>query len=178
MGIFSTLFNSIFKAKNYSQLSNSLGIVKREDLAIRLVGLRMKLVLMNSGTPESDAHKKAKNYVKETFSQNPSKALSTLEGSVAVIIHTYMNSLAQLHDSPDLKQDSDFINKHIITEIENHRKILYPGDDEFPLNISDYVYYRLRIELLGEFNCTPEERGFDSKTVKILSDSAQGFFLK
>ena len=90
-----------------------------------------------------------------------------------------MNSLLPaLLGSKDLKKDHDFINNHIITEIENHRKIRYPGDDEFPLNIDDYVYYRLKVELLGEFDCTPEERGFDYTTVKTLSHSAKGWFRK
>ena len=176
MGFFSSLFNSNSKSKDTSQISNSMGVVDREDLAYRLIGLRKKMDLISRGVPESEALKEAKNYLSEL---DPSVALSSPEGTVAVIIHTYMNSLLPaLSDSKDLKKDHDFMNNHIITEIENHRKIRYPGDDEFPLNIDDYVYYRLKVELLGEFDCTPEERGFDYTTVKTLSHSAKGWFRK
>ena len=40
------------------------------------------------------------------------------------------------------------------------------------------VSYEIYMELLGEFDCTPEERGFDYITVKTLSHSAKGFFRK
>jgi hypothetical protein len=176
MGFFSSLFNSNSKSKGAAQISNSMGEVDREDLACRLIRLRKKMDLISRGESESEAIKKSEVFLKEL---DRSIALSTPEGTVAVIIHTYMNSLLPaLLGSKDLKKDHDFINNHIITEIENHRKIRYPGDDEFPLNIDDYVYYRLKVELLGEFDCTPEERGFDYITVKTLSHSAKGWFRK
>ena len=174
MGFFSSLFNS--KSKGVSQISNSMGVIDREDLACRLIRLRKKMDLISRGESESEAIKKSEVYLKEL---DRSIALSTLEGSIAVIIHTYMNSLLpDLVGSKDLKKDFDLINNHIITAIEDHRKIRYPGDDEFPFNIDDYVYYRLKVEILGEFGCTPEDRGFDYTTVKTLSHSAKGFFRK
>jgi hypothetical protein len=174
MGFFSSLFNS--KSKGVSQISNSMGVIDREDLACRLIRLRKKMDLISRGESESEAIKKSEVYLKEL---DRSIALSTLEGSIAVIIHTYMNSLLPaLVGSKDLKKDFDLINNHIITAIEDHRKIRYPGDDEFPFNIDDYVYYRLKVEILGEFGCTPEDRGFDYTTVKTLSHSAKGFFRK
>ena len=174
MGFFSSLFNS--KSKGVSQISNSMGVIDREDLACRLIRLRKKMDLISCGESESEAINKSEVFLKEL---DRSIALSTLEGSIAVIIHTYMNSLLPaLVGSKDLKKDFDLINNHIITAIEDHRKIRYPGDDEFPFNIDDYVYYRLKVEILGEFGCTPEDRGFDYTTVKTLSHSAKGFFRK
>ena len=176
MGFFSSLFNSNSKSKGAAQISNSMGEVDREDLACRLIRLRKKMNLISRGESESEAIKKSEVFLKEL---DRSIALSTPEGSIAIIIHTYMNSLLPaIAGSKDFKKDFDFINNHIITAIEDHRKILYPGDDEFPFNIDDYVYYRLKVELLGEFDCTPEERGFDYITVKTLSHSAKGWFRK
>jgi hypothetical protein len=171
MGFFGSVFKSVFKVEN-----NPSGI-DRVDLAIRLIGMKKKLDLVRKGISEPDALAQAKEYIQPLF-KNPEKALSTTEGTIAIIIHTYMNSLAPLQGSSSLAKDFDNINKHIITEIENHRKALYPGDDEFPLNIDEYVYYRLGIEILAEFKCAPGKLGFDYTTVKTLSHSAKGFFLK
>ena len=81
MGFFSSLFNS--KSKGISQISNSMGVIDREDLACRLIRLRKKMDLISRGESESEAIKKSEVYLKEL---DRSIALSTLEGSIAVII--------------------------------------------------------------------------------------------
>ena len=74
MGFFSSLFNS--KSKGISQISNSMGVIDREDLACRLIRLRKKMDLISRGESESEAIKKSEVFLNKvnTLMQNMQKS--------------------------------------------------------------------------------------------------------
>ena len=65
MGFFSSLLNS--KSKGVSQISNSMGVIDREDLACRLIRLRKKMDLISRGESESEAIKKSEVYIEDDY---------------------------------------------------------------------------------------------------------------
>ena len=158
--------------------------MNRNELIIKLIGLRISLGLQGDGLSKTEADRLAQSEIQSLYN-NPEVALSTPEGSIATIVETYVNSLLPYMSSlggvgSDAETKSRFkkANDNIINQIENHRKTLYPGDDTFPNDIDDYVYYRLSVELAAENNGTPKGRGLSKATVKKLTHSAKAAYMR
>ena len=159
--------------------------MNKNELIIKLIGLRISLGLQSSGMSKDLANKQAREGIQKLYN-TPEQVLGTEEGTIVTIIETYMNSLlpylvalgGENQDGGELDSNFQKANDDIISQIENHRNIRCLGAANYPKNIDDYVYYRLSLELKTEKNSNMDDIGLTNEVVKKLTHSAKGSYMR
>ena len=159
--------------------------MNKNELIIKLIGLRMSLGLQSSGMPKDLANKQAGEAIQKLY-DSPDLMLGTEEGTIVTIVETYTNSLVPYlealggknQDSGEPDSNFKIANDDIISQIENHRKIRHPGLPDYPKDIDEYVYYRLSLEVKAEKNSSLDEIGLTNEIVKKLTHSAKGSYMR
>ncbi len=113
----------------------------------------------------------------EELGINSFNALNTPEGSILSIIETYLKNVAgrciELGGPDYFKQAND----DVIKGIEKHRSLLVKGESNYPLDIDEYVFYRIRLELKYAKNCEPEDIGLDKPIVIAIAHTAKSLVM-
>lgn len=115
------------------------------------------------------------------------KVIATPEGGIVSIVETFFKLyVPEMRADPDLTKkrlpadESERRDRAILTRIfaaiENHRSRFYPGTTDYPIDLKEYVAYRIEIEMAALHRIEASSMGLDRETVHQMVDDAATFF--
>lgn len=147
--------------------------MNKGDLAVGLAQLRLTRLAESQGNSASESKLIAERTLRDGGLAKV-KMLGTPEGSIITIVETHLNYVTKRCVDLGGREHFPQANREAISAIEAHRSRFGAGGlPSYPLDIDEYVFYRIGLEIRHEFGCSPEQLGFDKQTTKVLTHTAK-----
>jgi hypothetical protein len=138
----------------------------KTELIISLIKFRMTRAGHARGWSEAQAGQQAEAVVNEQGLRGwfgSIKAVGTPDGAIATNVETYVRHLNNRGCLNGNVSEATLarVNNEAIISIEQFRRKRWSGSSYHPFHLSDYNYYRTKIEVMALFGLEPEEMGLD-----------------
>lgn len=145
----------------------------RTEFIKLLMKFRMSRAGTATGMSEQVARIKAEEIVEK---QVPDllTAMGSPDGAIVSMVETYLSFVAPIVrgvfdvDNPPETPAFRAASTKAINEIEAHRGKIVQGEGSLSERFSDYVYYRIRLEIMHLHGIDSREMGLDSETVTLM----------
>jgi len=154
----------------------------KTELIINLIKFRMTRVGQAAGFSEAEAVQQAEAVISEQGLRGwfgGIKALSGPDGAIVSNVETYVRLLNVRGCLNGNVSEATLVrvNNEAIISIEQHRRKRWPGSSNHPFELTDYNYYRTKVEVMELFGIEPEQMGLDRETVGLMTTIALDYFM-
>ena len=106
------------------------------------------------------------------------KAMGLPEGALVGNVETWYNLCVKgiIQNPAADSAERAKIAAAAIASIENHRKRFVPGEANYPDDLYEYIWYRMKLEIRHLHHGPPEEMGLNKEVVRVMTEKAYTYW--
>ena len=150
----------------------------KTDLTISLIRMRLVNGSVECGMSIGEAAIAAETFLKNNGLygwMRKSKIAGCPESSIVTNVETYFHlviraAMSSYGTPAQVDTDGGAVAGQAIDAIEQHRSQFLGGQQHYPRNLYDYIWYRLETEMPTTHNMRPEDMGLSQDIVRSMTE--------